>query len=88
MCIFPHQPLVLLLKREVLPSILSNNSHKMHRFIIFMRTNEDQIFDDDIDHKCYVKNPLTCFNNNIARERTDKRFKEFCYIGLLKILII
>ena len=53
-----------------------------------MCTNQDQIFDDDIDDKCYVKNLLRRFNNNIARERIDKKFKEFCYSGLLKILII
>ena len=46
---FSHQPLVLSLKREFFPSLLSNNSHTMHRLIIFMRTNQDQIFDDDID---------------------------------------
>ena len=46
---FPHQPLVLLLKREFFPSLLSNISHAMHRLIIFMLTNQDQIFDDDID---------------------------------------
>ena len=57
----------------------------MHRFIIFMRINQD---DDDIDYKFYVKNPLRFFNKNIARERIDKRFEEFCYFGLLKIVII
>ena len=53
-----------------------------------MRTNQDQIVDDDTDYKYYMKNLLRFFNNNIARERIDKRFKEFCYVGLLKILII
>ena len=43
-----------------------------------MRTNQDQIVDDDTDYKCYMKNMLRFFNNNIARERIDKRFKEFC----------
>ena len=85
---FLHQPLFLSLKREVFPSLRSNNSYTMHRFIIFTPTNQDQIFDDNIDDKCYVKNLLRFFNNNIARERIDKKFKEFCYIGLLKILII
>ena len=46
---FSHQPLVLLLKREFFPSLLSNNSHTMHRLIIFMRNNQDQIFDDNTD---------------------------------------
>ena len=50
-----------------------------------MRIDQD---DDDIDYKCYVKNLLRFFNKNIARERIDKRFKEFCYFGLLKIVII
>ena len=50
-----------------------------------MRINQD---DDDIDYKCYVKNLLRFFNKNIQRERLDKRFEEFCYFGLLKIVII
>ena len=45
---FSHQSLVLPLKKEVFPSLLSNNSHTMHRFIIFMRINQDQIFRGDI----------------------------------------
>ena len=57
----------------------------MHRFIIFMRINQD---DDVIDYECYVKNLLRFFNKNIARERIDKGFEEFCYFGLLKIVII
>ena len=57
----------------------------MHRFIIFIPTNQD---DDDIDYKCYVKNLLRFFNKNIARERIDNRFKEFCYFGLMNIVII
>ena len=57
----------------------------MHRSIIFMCMNQD---DDDIDYKCYVKNLLRFFNKNIARERIDKRFKEFCYFGLMNIVII
>ena len=84
---FSHLTLVLSLRREVFPSLWSNNSH-MQRFIIFMRTNQDQKFDDDIDYKCYVKNLLRFFSNNVAKEKTDTKFKEFCYIGLLKILII
>ena len=64
--------------------LLSNNSHTMHRLISFMRINHD---DDDIDYKCYVKTLLRFFTKNIARERIDKRFKEFCYFGLLKIVI-
>ena len=83
-----HQLLVLSLKRGVFPSILINNSHTMHIFIIFMRTKQDQIFDDDINYKCYLKILLRFFNNNIAREKIDKKFKGFCYVGLLKILII
>ena len=43
--------------------------------------------DDDIDSKCYVKNLLRFFNKNIATERINKKFKEFCYFGLLKIVI-
>ena len=85
---FSHQPLFLSIKREVFPSPLSNNSHTMHRFIVFMCINQDQTFDDGFDYKCYVKNLLRFQNNNIERERIDKRFKEFWYIGLLKILII
>ena len=50
-----------------------------------MRINED---DYDIDYKCYMKILLRFFNKNIARENIDKRFKEFCYFGLLKVLII
>ena len=57
---FSHQPLVLSLKREVFPSLWSNNS-LMQRFIIFMRTNQDQKFDDDIDYKCYVKKLVEIF---------------------------
>ena len=68
---FSHQPLFLSLKREVFPSLLSKDSHTMHRFIIFMRTNQDQIFDGDINYQCYVKNLLRFFNNNIAREMID-----------------
>ena len=50
-----------------------------------MPMNQD---DDDIDYKCYVKNLLRFFNKNIARERIDNRFKEFCYFGLMNIVII
>ena len=50
-----------------------------------MHINQD---DDDIDCNCYVKNLLRFFNKNIARERLDKRFEEFYYFGLLKIVII
>ena len=67
----------------------------MHIFIIFMRTKQDQIFDDDNfdddnfdNYNCYLKILLRFFNNNIAREKIDKKFKGFCYVGLLKILII
>ena len=55
----------------------------MHKFIIFMCINQD---DDDIDYKYYVKNLLRFFNKNIPRERLDKRFEEFCYFVLLKIV--
>ena len=75
-------------KKEVFHSLPSNNGHTMHIFIVFMGTNQDQIFDDDIDYECYVKNLMRSLNSNIAREWIDKRFKEFCNIGLLKILII
>ena len=44
--------------------------------------------DGDIDYKCYVKNLLRFFNKNIGRERIDNRFKEFCYFGLMNIVII
>ena len=37
-----------------------------------MRTNQDQIFDDDIDYKSYVKNLLRFSNSNTAREMIDK----------------
>ena len=74
---FYHQPLVLSFKREVFPSLMSNNSHTIHRFIIFMRTNQDQIFDDHIDYKCYVKNLLKFFNNNIARKGLIKDSRNF-----------
>ena len=50
-----------------------------------MCTNQDQIFDDDIDYKCYMKNLYEILNNNIAREAIDKRFNKFCCIGLFKI---
>ena len=56
-----HQPIFLPLERGAFPSLLSDNSDTMHRFIFFMRTNQDQIFDDDIDYKCYVKNLLRFF---------------------------
>ena len=78
---FSHQPLISV----VFLSLLSNNSHTMHRFIIFMCINKD---DDNIDYKCYVKNLLAFFNKNIAREMLDKRLEGFCYFGLLKIVII
>ena len=80
---FSHQPLVSVAHREVFSSLLNNNSHTMYRFTIFMRINQD---DDDIDYKCCVKNLLRFFNKNIG-ERIDKRFKEFCYFGLLKIVV-
>ena len=50
-----------------------------------MRINQDG---DEIDYKCYVKNLLRFFCKNIAREKIDKRFEEFCYFGFLKIVII
>ena len=55
------------------PSLPSTNGHVIHK---------DQIFVDEIDHKC-VKNRLRFLSNNRA-----KNFKEFCYIRLLKIRII
>ena len=88
LCAFFPPAISSVVQGEVFPSLLSNNSHTMHRFIFFMRTNQEQIFDDYIDYKCYVKNLLRFFTNNIASERIDKKFKEFCYIRLLKILII
>ena len=45
--------------------------------------HEDQIFDEEIDRKCCVKNLSRFLTNNIA-----KIFKEFCYIGFLKLRII
>ena len=66
---FSHQPLLLSLKREVFPSLLSNDSQTMSRFIIFVRANQNQIFDDEIGCKYYVKNLWRLFNNNIAKER-------------------
>ena len=57
----------------------------MHRFMIIMRINQD---DDNIDYKCYVKKLFRFFNKNIAKERIDKRFEEFCYFELLKTVII
>ena len=77
---FSHQPLISVAQKRSFPK-----SNEMHRFITFMRINQD---DDDIDYKCYAENLLRCFNKNIARERIDKRFEEFCYFGLLKIVII
>ena len=57
----------------------------MHRFLIFMCINQDN---DDIDYKCYVKNLLLrFFNKNIPWERLDKRYEEFWYFELLKIVI-
>ena len=82
---FSHQSLISAAQKRSFPSLMSNNSHTMHRFIIFMRISQD---DGDIDCKCYVKNLLRFFNKHIARERIDKIFIEFCYFGLLKIVII
>ena len=92
---FSHQPLIsvaqkrsfpkstfLSLIKEVFRSLLGNNSHTMHKFIIFMRINQD---DDDIDCNCYVKNLLRFFNKNISRERIDKRLKEFCILDYWKL---
>ena len=50
-----------------------------------MRIDQDG---DDIDYKCYVKNLWRFLNKKIARERIDKSFKELCYFGLLKIVIV
>ena len=82
---FSYQPLISVAQKRTFPNLPSNNSHTMHRFIIFMSMNQD---DDDIDYKYYVKNLLRFFNKNVARERIDKRFKQFCYFGLLNIVII
>ena len=49
MCIFPYQPLFLSLKREVFPSLMSNNSYTTHGFTNFMRIN--QIFNDKFNEK-------------------------------------
>ena len=81
---FSHKPLISVAQKRNFSKPTHNNSHTMHRPIIFMRIYQD---DDDIDYKCYVKNLLRFFIKNIARERFDKRFKEFCYLGLLKIVI-
>ena len=51
-------------RKKKFPSLLSNNSHAIHK---------DQIFDDEIDHKCCLK--------NMSRFLTDN-------IGFLKIWII
>ena len=79
---FSHQPVISVAQKR---SLLSNNSHTMHRFIIFMYINED---DDDMYYKFYVKNLMRFFNKNIPRQRFDKRFEEFCYFGLLKVTIM
>ena len=50
--------------------------------LIVNAIHKDQIFGDEIDHKC-VKNLLRFLINNITRI-----FEEFCYIGFLKIRII
>ena len=81
---FSHKPLISVAQKRNFSKPTHNNSHTMHRPIIFMRIYQD---DDDIDYKCYVKNLLRFFIKNIARERFDKRFKEFCYLGLLKFVI-
>ena len=64
--------LVMLLKQKF-PSLLSNNNQAIYK---------DLIFDDEIDHKCCVKN-LMRFLTNKART-----FKKFCEIGFLKIRIV
>ena len=63
---FSHQPLISVTQKRSFPmsTLLSNNSHTMHRFIILKPINQD---DDDIDYKCYVKNLLRFFDKNIAR---------------------
>ena len=81
---FSHRPLISVAQKINFPKPTDNNSHTMHRSIIFMRINQD---DDDIDYKCYVKKLWRFFIKNIARERFDKIFKEFCSFGLLKIVI-
>ena len=86
LCAFFHQPFCL--SKEKFSQVNRAIIVTMRRFKIFIRINQDQIFEDDIDYKCYVKNSLRFFNNKIAWERSDKKFKEFCCIGLLKILII
>ena len=39
------------------PNLLSNNGHAIHK---------DQIFDDEIDHKCCVKNLLRFLSRNFV----------------------
>ena len=76
-----HQPLISVTQKRSFPK--STDSHVMHRFIIFVRTNQDITWHMswyDIDYKCFVKNLLRFFNNNIARGRIDKRSKKFCIL--------
>ena len=44
--------------QKTFPSLLSNNSHAIHK---------DQIFHNEIDSKCCLKNLLRFFTNNMAR---------------------
>ena len=54
---FSLQSLVMS-RKKTFPSLLSNNSDAIHK---------DQIFYDEIDSKCCVKNLLRFFTNNMAR---------------------
>ena len=45
----------------------------MHRFITTMHIDQNQLFDDRIDRKCCLKNPLRFLNNNITRQVIDER---------------
>ena len=55
-----------------------NTINVMHRFII-MRTNQDQIINDETDRKC-VKNLLRFLSNNVARRKIDERLN--CLEGI------
>ena len=61
----------MLLKNNF-PSLLRGNSHAMHRLIL--RTDQDQIFDDEIHDKCCVKDLLGFLNNNIEKLSIDERW--------------
>ena len=71
---FSNQPLISVAQKRSFPK--SNNSHTCTDLYFLWASTK------------MMKNLLIFFNKNIARERIDKRFKEFCYFRLLKIVII